>query len=92
MTGRPIPQWIVINPGPGRDKWQFSLFGPACGFTCGDIDVPSSANHDQVRQAAEARLIQLSLDLYHVDLTITWHPPDPSGRIGGDIHLAARTA
>jgi hypothetical protein len=36
MTSPPISEWIVINPDPGRDKWQFSLFGPACRFACGD--------------------------------------------------------
>jgi hypothetical protein len=92
MTSPPVPEWIVINPDPARDRWQFSLFGPACGFACGDIDLPASANHDQIRQAAEARLTELSRDLYHADLTITWHPPAPDGRIGGDIHPAARPA
>jgi hypothetical protein len=92
MTSPPIPQWIVMNPDHARDRWQFSLFGPAYGFFCGDIDLPASADYDQIRQAAEARLTELSRDLFHADLAITWHPPAPDGRTGGDIHPAARTA
>jgi hypothetical protein len=37
-------------------------------------------------------LAELSRDLYHADVTITWHPPDTSGRIGGDIHPAPKPA
>lgn len=86
MTSPPPPAWIVIYPDPSRDRRRHSVFGPATGFACGDMDLPSSATPDQVRQAAQAMPTELGRDPYHADLTITWHPPDPSGQICGDIH------
>lgn len=92
MTSEQLPTWIVISPDPSRDWWRHSVMGPATGFACGDLDMPASADPDRVREAAQAMLSELGRDLYHADLTITWHPPDPSGRIGGDIRPAAKPA
>ncbi len=92
MTSPPLPAWIVIYPDPGRDRWRHSVIGPATGFACGDLDLPTSADPDQVRQAATAMLRELGRNLYQADLSITWHPPDPSGQIGGDIHPATKPA
>jgi hypothetical protein len=92
MTSPQLPAWIVIYPDPGHDRWQHSIGGPATGFACGHLDLPSSATADQVRQAAQAMLTELGRDLYHANLIITWHPPDTSQGIHGDIHQATKPA
>jgi hypothetical protein len=55
---------------------------------------PRGKTHNTTRSASRGNRVSTKPgavhDLYHADLTITWHPPDPSGRIGGDIHPATK--